>query len=120
MQQDMTLEDGGPIRPVMPTEVAAKYDEVLSQLPPGVLRRIDVHGLHNLARLLQVSDQYFQLTMDDPTDHKSARLYLNIQNQIHRMSAAYGMTPADRKRLAFAPPEPENPMDQWLSEAQGN
>lgn len=118
--QDMTEDDGGPIRPQLPTGVAEKYDEILSQLPHNVLRKVDVHSLSNLARLLHLSDLYAKITLDDPMDHKTGRLYLNTLDRIHRMSASFGLTPADRKRLAFAPPEPENPMDQWLAEATGN
>ena len=106
---DKTAPDGGPVRPDMPKDVGQKYDEVVSQLPAAILRRCDVHELLTLARLLAQSDKVADAMASDPLDHKTGRAFLNIVDRIHKLSAAFGLTPADRKRLSL---ETEEEVDE--------
>lgn len=100
---EITVDDGGPERPVLPDAVGLKWDSLISQLPAGSLRRIDAHELRILSELLSMSDGLAEACRQDPRDHKTARVYLNVVGQVHRLSAAFGLNPGDRKRLAIGP-----------------
>lgn len=106
---DKTQPDGGPVRPDMPKDVGQKYDEVISQLPAAILRKCDVHELLTLARLLAQADKVAAAMSADPLDHKTGRAFLNIADRIHKLSASFGLTPADRKRLSL---ETEGEVDE--------
>ena len=98
---DSTPKDTGPKKPLLPTEVSQKWDQLIEQLPAKSLRRIDGFELKLLSELLAMADQLAKVTHEDPADHRSAKLFLNVADRIHRMSAAFGLTPSDRKRLSF-------------------
>jgi hypothetical protein len=104
---DTTPEDSGPTKPNLPPKVATKWDQLIEQLPKKSLRKIDCHELKLLAELLSLSDELAKTTLEDPKDHKSARLFLNVADRIHRFSASFGLNPGDRKRLAISPVEEE-------------
>lgn len=113
---EMTADDGGPLKPALPAAVGAKWDELIGQLPAGSLRRIDVHELRILAELLTMSDGLAEACRRDPSDHKTARVFLNTIGQVHRLSAAFGLNPGDRKRLAIGPVTAEpDAFEQWKS-----
>lgn len=111
---DKTLADGGPVRPDMPKDVGIKYDEVVSQLPALILRRCDVHELLTLARLLAQADLVAAEMNSNPLDHKTARIFLNIADRIHKLSASFGLTPADRKRLSLDTEEEVDEIEEFL------
>ena len=100
---DRTADDGGPRKPDLPDSVGRKWDELVEQLPAGSLRKIDSHELRILSELLAMSDSLAEACRRNPSDHKTARVYLNTVAQVHRLSAAFGLNPGDRKRLAIAP-----------------
>jgi hypothetical protein len=111
---DHTPEDGGPDRPELPDDIASKWDELIEQLPIHALRKVDVHQLKELARLMAYSDSLHRLVLSDPLDHKTGRMYLGVQDRIHRLSASFGLTPADRKRLSLEPEQEDDPLQQYL------
>ena len=80
-----------------------KWDELIEQMPSGSLRKIDGHELRILSELLAMADGLVESCRLDPSDHKTARVFLNVVGQIHRLSASFGLNPGDRKRLAIAP-----------------
>lgn len=111
---EMTKPDGGPVKPSLPKNVGAKWDELVSQLPLGTLRRIDGHELKILSELLVMADSLTKKIQEDPSDHKSSRVFLNVVAQIHRLSASFGLNPGDRKRLALAPEQEESELSALL------
>ncbi len=100
---DRTAGDGGPLKPNLPDAVGRKWDELVSQLPAGSLRKIDGHELRILSELLTMADSLAESCRLDPSDYKAARLFINVTTQVHRLSAGFGLNPSDRKRLAIAP-----------------
>ncbi len=116
---DKTPEDGGPIRPDMPKDVGKKYDELVSQIPSAILRKCDVHELLTIARLLVQSDRLAAALEADPLDHKTARVFQGIVDRIHRLSASFGLTPADRKKLSLEVEEEANVIDDFNKEFAG-
>lgn len=117
---DSTEFDGGPIRPkTLPPEIARKFDELMAQLPRHILRKIDVHELKLLSELLHLADQLGETVRLDPTDHKSGRLFMNCCDRIHRLSAAFGLNPTDRRRMQIPVDEGPDVFQQWLADAKG-
>ena len=113
---EMTADDGGPLKPSLPDAAGRKWDELISQLPAGSLRKIDVHELRILSELLAMADGLAEACRLVPSDHKTARVYLNVVSQVHRLSAAFGLNPGDRKRLGIAPVTAEpDAFELWLA-----
>lgn len=111
---EKTANDGGPLKPLMPDTVGRKWDQMVEQLPAGSLRKIDGHELRILAELLAMADGLSEACRLDPSDHKTARVYLNVVGQVHRLSASFGLNPADRKRLAIEPEQEESALSLML------
>ncbi len=112
---DKTPQDGGPRKPDLPQAVAAKWDELLPQLAQHALRQVDVHELKLLAEVLVMADNLAAAMLADPADHRTGRLYLNTLDRVHRLSASFGLNPADRMRLQLKPDDQEiSPMQELL------
>ncbi len=111
---DRTKPDGGPVKPSLSAAVGSKWDDLVSQLPVGTLRRVDGHELKILAELLVMADLTSEVIQRDPSDHQSSRVFLNTVAQIHRLSASFGLNPGDRKRLAFVEEKEESELSLML------
>ncbi len=83
------------------------WDLILEQLPHDVLQPIDVHELKFLVTLICHSEQLAANIEADPTDAASRRLYLQTFKEVHRLSAVFGLNPADRSRLGIAKADTE-------------
>lgn len=120
--QDATAADGPPD---VPAGISAggrvKWFELMDQLHLDLLRQADQHQLRMLAELLHLADLYQAKAVQDPADHKTARLLLQVAQQVNRLSAAYGLAPSDRKRLGVPsrPAEPDE-FEQWLAKHGGD
>ena len=110
---DPTLPDGGPYKPNMITEVAAKWDELLPQLHKPSLRAVDVHELRTLCELLVCKDTLAAATLADPLDSRTGNLFLKVVDRIHKLSAVFGLNPADRKRLKQEPVQVSDAAEEW-------
>ena len=118
--QDRTAPDGPPEVPVGISAAArAKWFDLMDQIPLDILRQVDQHQLRMLSELLALADAYQAKVAADPMDHKTARLLLQVAQQVSRLSAAYGLAPNDRKRLNIADPTEPDEFQQWLQRATG-
>lgn len=119
---DGTAADGPPD---VPAGISAggrvKWFELMDQLHIDLLRKADQHQLRMLAELLHLADTYQATLAGDPADHKTARLLLQVAQQVNRLSAAYGLAPGDRKRLGVSnkPAEPDEFL-QWVTNSGRN
>ena len=97
--------------PEKPTGLTADlsncWDSILEQLPHEVLAPIDVHELKFLVTLICHADHLAKNIEADPSDASSRRLYLQTFKEVHRLSAVFGLNPADRSRLGIEPPNEE-------------
>ena len=111
--------------PDLPAGISAggrvKWFELMDQLHIDLLRKADQHQLRMLAELLHLADLYQGKVVQDPTDHKTARLLLQVAQQVNRLSAAYGLAPSDRKRLGV-PAQPAAPDEflKWITDSGRN
>lgn len=116
---DTTPQDSGPAKPKLPAKVAKKWDLLIEQLPKKSLRKIDCHELKLLSELLAIADSLSTAALHDPTDHQTSRLFLNVCDRIHRLSASFGLNPGDRKRLSLETEEfTEDAFQRWLTGEQ--
>ena len=113
---DGTFQDGLPELPAgLSAEATVKWFELLDQLPAHTLRRCDVHELRILSELLAHSDRLAAGMAGDPTDLKTSRLYIQVGQHIHRLSGAFGLNPADRKRMGTDPSNEPDALDEWMA-----
>jgi|LakMenEpi03Aug12_release.lakeMendotaPanAssembly.Ray.scaffolds.fasta_scaffold707504_1 hypothetical protein len=118
--QDATAPDGPPDVPVgISTAGRAKWFALMDEIPQDILRQVDQHQLRMLSELLALADRYQATVAADPADHKTARLLLQVAQQVSRLSAAYGLAPSDRKRLNIKAPTEPDEFQQWLDRATG-
>jgi hypothetical protein len=103
---DRTREDGGPIEPKdLRPETLAKWRFLISKIEPSILRAVDEIQLRILAELIVQVDRLAEQIATDPTDHRIRRLQLATAQHISRLSALFGLSPADRMRMKLEPPE---------------
>jgi len=115
---DATPADGAPIMPDdLSKAAAAKWAELIEQLPSENLRRIDSHLLAQLAVLLSEASALAARIASDPGDDRARRLHLQTLDRISRFSVAFGLTPADRRRGRMETPQADPTaaaFSEWL------
>ena len=107
---DGSLADGLPTKPSGLEDAVSKvWDDLICQIPPNILRKVDAFQLESLAQLLVQSRAMAKLAMADPSDVSKNRAWLSTVDLVRKLSACFGLSPSDRKRLAIppAPPEPD-------------
>jgi phage terminase small subunit len=111
---DRTSSDGLPVKPRgMSKAAASKWKELMNQLEQSVLRKADSHQLRLLAEILAQTDSVIAALAENPDDLGLHRVFMNYSQQVHRLSAQFGLSPGDRQRLDFAPPkEEDSPVEQ--------
>ncbi len=113
LKHDRSENNGPPVKPMGMTDAwNAKWDELMKQLPQHELRKVDVHQLKSLVTLLLHEQELSAILAKDPFDDRKRRLYLQTVASIGRLSAMFGLSVADRKRLDVAPP-PTDDDDEW-------
>ncbi len=112
---DLSRDDGKPAcPPTLPQEVRTKWNEIVSQVPDGVLRQIDGHQIRLLAELLCGADILAEQVRSDPLNDKARRLFLQTCDRVNRLSGQFGLSPSDRRRLKIEHHEP-NEFDDYMS-----
>lgn len=109
-----------PMKPNDLSPAASNYWDRLCGELKGYLKAIDGHELKILATLLAQSDHLSETIRNDPDDAKATRLYLQVSQQIHRMSASFGLNPADRQRLKVDAEPEADPFADYLRQLQEN
>lgn len=104
--------DDGPQPPQNITEdEKAVWDALLCQLPAELLRGVDVYMLATLCRCICDAEKCHSLWRES-SDPKYLRLVRTTEAQISKLSALYGLSPADRGRLKFET-EIEDDATEW-------
>ena len=112
---DKTKSDGLPIKPSDIGSANAAWDELLSMVEPGILRRVDALQLRHLAELVTHSRALAAAAMSDPTDPKKTRSWLAVVDQVRKLGGLFGLSPMDRCRLKIEPTENEpDEFTEWL------
>lgn len=114
---DRSEPDGIPSPPTGRTDVFySKWGSLLNDLPANELRRIDGVQLAILTQQLVEIDELDEMIEANPSDLKIRSLRLRVSQQVARISAQFGLSPADRKRLNFEPPEEEDAFTIFLKD----
>lgn len=92
------------------------WRQIMGMLPPEMLRSVDVFQLKVLCDSLVHIDRLAAAMQADPEDHKVATRYLQFAQHITRLSAQFGLSPADRARIKFELPPPEDDASEWEQE----
>lgn len=106
--------DGGPRLPAgASAAVAKKWRLLIDQLPARSLRRIDGHQLRLLSEHLTAFDILTEHLETNKGDYPTHRSTLQIVDRIARLSALFGLSPADRARLRHHEANGPDELDRW-------
>lgn len=89
------------------------WNQLVEMIPADLLRSIDYIQLRILSESVVHIEKLAQIMRDDPDDHKASTRYLQFGQHITRLSAQFGLSPADRSRLKFEPPDPDDDASEW-------
>ena len=105
---DTSVFDGGPKKPDWLSEIqSVAYDELLSQLPADALRKRDVHLLAELATYITAIRKINRAWEKDPADKDLRCAKTQYSQKVQQLSALFGLSPADRKRIQIDTPKEE-------------
>jgi hypothetical protein len=99
----------------MTPEGAAKWDELVAQFDPRLLRSTDAHQLYLLSELLAQGERITKQIQADPTDMRLTRALVSVASQVYRLSAVFGLSPQDRARIKIPESMEESPLQQMLA-----
>ena len=107
LQHDGSQRDGLPSKPTdLSDDVSIVWDSLLKQIPASILRSADCYQLETLAKLLVQGRALSSSAMADPGDASLNRAWLANADLVRKLSACFGLSPTDRKRMAIVE-EPE-------------
>lgn len=105
---DASTPDGGPEKPSgMPEHQAKAWDELLQQLPAEALRKRDQHLLYELAGYIAALRQINWKWLAEPEDKDLRCAKTQYTEKVRQLSALFGLSPADRKRIQIDSPKEE-------------
>jgi phage terminase small subunit len=114
---DNSTPDGGPVRPHWLTEKQQKiWDEILPTLPEEALRKRDQHLLAELVSYIAAIRRINIEFDENPADKDLRCSRTQYTQKIQQISALFGLSPADRKRIQLeTPKEEEDELTEFLS-----
>ena len=113
IEADRFPEDGRPIKPGdLSYREADIWEELMTQIPQEVLRKVDVWCLRGLVELIAAKEKIRTAIEMAPANMQLKRELRYTIDQISKMSPKYGLTPLDRRRLKFEPTE-DDETTEW-------
>lgn len=91
------------------------WDELLTQIPEGILRSVDAIQLETLVKLIVQGRALSQMAMANVADVAGNRAWMSNADLVRKLSACFGLSPSDRKRLAIPPIEPPSEFGEMLA-----
>jgi len=91
------------------------WTHLLNQIPAELLRSNDTYQLRILCELIVRERKLAKMLRDDATDLPTNRAHLQVAQQISRLSAMYGLSPIDRRRIRLEPQKPDDDADDWAN-----
>lgn len=112
--------DGFPVSlpsmpPGMQKEEQAIWHALLDQIPTELLRGIDTYQLQVLCRCV-IDARKLHKDWTNSQDLKSLRMCRQTEQHISRLSAQFGLSPSDRKRLQFEGTGELDDAEEWMNE----
>jgi hypothetical protein len=109
-------QDGLPSRPNDFTpELNQVWNSLLEQIPHELLRRVDGYQLGILCEFIIRERKLAAACRDDLTDDKLLRAHLQAAQHVAKLSAMYGLSPIDRRRIRLLPTKVEDEIDEWAN-----
>ena len=93
-----------------------KWDELAGQLNPEVLEAIDSHAVALLATLLAEVEQLARMAANNPENLPIKRSLVQVAQSFNRMSALFGLTPADRARVKAPKNDGPDPFAEFIKQ----
>lgn len=87
---------------------------LLHEIPEEVLRKLDAFLLSTLCECIVTCRQLQARIRRDPTDSKITSTYLKYAAMVDKLSAKFGLSPVDRRRMRLEPPEEPDDADAWM------
>ena len=121
LQHDGSQRDGLPSKPTdLSDDVSIVWDSLLKQIPASILRSADCYQLETLAKLLVQGRALSSSAMADPGDAGLNRVWLANGDLVRKLSACFGLSPTDRKRMAIVDePDADDPFLEMLARRNG-
>lgn len=108
--------------PEMPKEFRRRGSEegkiwkrLMGEIPAELLRKIDAYQIRVLCSLIAREATLATQCQMDPADLQMNRAHLAVVSQIARLSAMFGLSPIDRRRIRMRPPEVQSDADEWAA-----
>jgi len=96
--------DGLPAKPAnWGRDEGAVWAQLLRQIPAELLRRVDAFQLKILCELVVRETHLAAACRVDPLSTAMTRSHLQTAQQIGRLSAMFGLSPIDRRRIRLEP-----------------
>jgi phage terminase small subunit len=92
----------------------AVWDDLLERIPAELLRGVDSYQLAHLCRCIVDAERCHAHWRANEDELGFLRMARNAEAQVNKLSALYGLSPADRSRLKFEVPVQDDAMD-WES-----
>jgi len=112
---DGSKQDGLPSKPKDFNGACSDvWDGLVLQIPEGILRSVDGIQLETLTKLIVQGRALSSMAMANPADVAGNRAWMANADLVRKLSACFGLSPSDRKRLAIPPVEPESEFGEML------
>jgi phage terminase small subunit len=92
------------------------WTKLMAQIPHELLRTADSYQLAILCDLIVRERKLAKLVRDDVADLPTNRAHLQVSQQISRLSAMFGLSPIDRRRIRLNPQSPTDEAEEWANE----
>lgn len=114
--EDNFPQTGLPSRPTdWRKDESEVWTHLINQIPHELLRAVDSYQLKILCELIVREKALAKLLRDDPTDLPVNRAHLQVAQQISKLSAMFGLSPIDRRRIRLQPQVPDDDADDWAN-----
>jgi len=105
---DGSAQDGLPQKPGGLNKACSDcWDDLLSQIPKGILRTVDGIQLETLTKLVVQGRALSQIAMANPSGIATNRAWLANADIVRKLSGLFGLSPTDRKRMDITAPKIE-------------
>lgn len=91
------------------------WADIVQSTPPGLLHALDTYQLQILCECIDTKNKLqAMIEISGGKDAKAIVGYHKYTSQINRLSAQFGLSPGDRRRIKVEPVEETDDAEEWL------